>query len=366
MVASTGVFAAPPPLSVGEFAPWFATPGPETPSYGFHSVGGRFILLAFLPDPGADRDMALRALQAHRGRLDDHHLAAFLVIRDPQTIARARNQPPGLRWLFDPRGKVSRLYGAVDDAGRAHAHWLLIDPFLRILARAQIASPAVLDQIPCLPRVDDHAGAPIRAPVLIAPRVFERDFCRRLIDAYEATGGQASGVMRDIGGRTVGVLDDFKRRRDVLIEDPALTQGVLARIDRRLVPEIEKAFQFRATRLERQLVACYDAAEGGYFRAHRDNQALATAHRRFAVTINLNSEDYEGGDLRFPEFGQQTYRAPTGGAVVFSCSLLHEATPVTRGRRYAFLPFAYDEAGSRVRLEREAFLEVGSGGRAQG
>ena len=51
----------------------------------------------------------------------------------------------------------------------------------------------------------------------------------------------------------------------------------------------------------------------------------------------------------FPEFGQRTYRAPTGGAVVFSCSLLHEATPVTSGRRYAFLPFLYDEAARKVR-----------------
>ena len=74
-----------------------------------------------------------------------------------------------------------------------------------------------------------------------------------------------------------------------------------------------------------------------------------TAHRRFACTINLNAEDYEGGDLRFPEFGPQTYRAPTGGAVVFSCSLLHEATDVTRGRRYAYLPFLYDDAAAAIR-----------------
>jgi hypothetical protein len=34
--------------------------------------------------------------------------------------------------------------------------------------------------------------------------------------------------------------------------------------------------------------------------------------------------------------------------VVFSCALLHEATRVTAGRRYAFLPFFYDEAGAEV------------------
>ena len=48
------------------------------------------------------------------------------------------------------------------------------------------------------------------------------------------------------------------------------------------------------------------------------------------------ADEFEGRQLWFPEFSRRLYKAPTGGAVVFSCSLLHEATPVTRGRRYAF------------------------------
>jgi hypothetical protein len=203
--------------------------------------------------------------------------------------------------------------------------------------------------IEALPAVTDYAGVELVAPVLIAPRVFDQDLCRRLIALYEAEGGAPSGVMRDIDGRTVGVLDDFKRRRDVLITDEGLRSEMLARITRCLVPEIGKVFQFRASRLERYLVACYDAADGGYFRPHRDNETLGTAHRKFACSINLNAEDFEGGDLRFPEFGPKTYRPPTGGAVVFSCGLQHEATPVTKGRRYAFLPFFYDEAGHALR-----------------
>lgn len=73
------------------------------------------------------------------------------------------------------------------------------------------------------------------------------------------------------------------------------------------------------------------------------------------MTINLN-EDFEGGDLRFPEFGPRTYRAPAGGAIVFSCALLHEATPVTKGNRFAFLPFLYDEAAAKVREENDRYL----------
>ena len=125
---------------------------------------------------------------------------------------------------------------------------------------------------------------------------------------------------------------------------------------RRLVPQIKRAFQFDATRMERYLISAYDADTGGYFRPHRDNTTLGTAHRRFAVSINLNAEDFEGGDLRFPEFGQRTYRPPTGGAVVFSCSLLHEATPVTNGTRYCILPFLYDDAAAQIRLANAQHL----------
>jgi hypothetical protein len=56
----------------------------------------------------------------------------------------------------------------------------------------------------------------------------------------------------------------------------------------------------------------------------------------------------------FPEYGPRTYRAPTGGAIVFSCSLLHRAMPVTRGTRFAFLPFLYDDAAAKLREARTA------------
>ncbi|MFN3513998.1 MAG: hypothetical protein ACK41C_13190 [Phenylobacterium sp.] len=42
--------------------------------------------------------------------------------------------------------------------------------------------------------------------------------------------------------------------------------------------------------------------------------------------------------------------------MIFSCSLLHEATPVTRGVRYAFLPFFYDDEGAKVRETNAQFL----------
>ena len=56
------------------------------------------------------------------------------------------------------------------------------------------------------------------------------------------------------------------------------------------------------------------------------------------MSLNLN-DDYEGGLLRFPEFPGPVYRPAAGDAVVFSCTLLHEATPVTAGRRFGLFGF---------------------------
>ena len=345
------------PLQRGDIAPWFVAATPGQPHFHVSTTVGHYLLLGFLPPPGPVRDAALAAFMANRARFDDDKLTAFVALRDAHSIGVARNQPPGLRWFLDHDSALSRLYGAVDADGAEHPHWLLLDPMHRVLGVWAIADTAGLfDEIARLPDVADAAGVELYAPVLIVPRVFDADLCRRLIAAYEVQGGELSGVMRDIDGRTVGVLDDFKRRRDVTIADSGFRDELMARLRRCLIPEIRKVFQFEATRLERYLVACYDAGEGGFFKPHRDNETLGTAHRRFAVSINLNAEAFEGGDLRFPEFGPRTYRPPTGGAVVFCCSLQHEATPVTKGRRYAFLPFLYDAAGQVIRDANEAAM----------
>ena len=322
-------------LNPGQAAPWFVCPTPTNPRFSFSSLGGRFVILAFLPEDAQARRAAIAAIEATEAMFDQVRLIVFCVVRDEATIAAAEDRF-GVRWFLDRDGAVSRTYGALAADGAEAPHWCVIDPSLRVLFTGLMSDTArVFDLLRKLPAPDDHAGVPLNAPVLIVPRIFEPDLCRRLIKYYDDDGGQPSGVMRQIDGKTVPVLDGFKSRRDAIIEDPDLRRTVVQRLENRLMRQINLAFQFRPSRIERYIVACYDAEDGGYFRPHRDNTTTGTAHRMFACSINLNAEEFEGGDLRFPEFGGRTYRPPTGGAVVFSCSLLHEATPVTKGRRSA-------------------------------
>ena len=336
-------------LEIGQSAPHFQAPTHGKSDFMFGSVGGRFVVLAFLPADQARSDQMVQAVNRLAHLWQDDRICAFLVT-DQADRFKAGASGPGLRWFFDADGFIARGYGAADAEGNQPGRYLLIDPALRIQAWMD-TDEALQTLIPSLPHPDGYAGVPLFAPVLVVPRVLEPELCRRLIDLYEADGGEPSGVMREVNGRTVPVLDSFKSRRDVFLNDESLRSLLRDRLAKRLLPQIAKAFNFKVTRVERYMVACYDAAEGGYFNAHRDNTTRGTAHRRFACSINLNAEDFEGGDLRFPEFGSRTYRPPTGGAVVFGCSLLHEATRVTKGRRYAFLPFLFDEAAEQIRLE---------------
>ncbi len=362
-----------PQFGSGDPVPWFEANASNNPNFKFGSMGGHYVLLCFFGSAGAEvAHQALAAVQAQRHLFDDAKVSFFGVSSDPQDQqGRVRQSLPGIRFFWDLDFALARRFGAMLPAEpgadqRPNVYrpfWLLLDPMLRVLFSAPLAeSEAVLQRVASLPDVGTHAGMEIPAPVLVLPRVFEPEFCRLLIGLYETHGGGDSGFMREVDGKTVPVHDyRHKRRSDMHIADPAIRAEARQRIERRLLPEIAKAFQFRVTRMERYIVACYDSAVGGHFRAHRDNTTKGTAHRRFAVSLNLNAEEFEGGEVRFPEFGSRSYRAPTGGAVVFSCSLLHEAGPVTAGRRYVFLPFLYDEAAAAQRAANNRFLGEGVG-----
>ena len=187
------------------------------------------------------------------------------------------------------------------------------------------------------------------APVLTIPNVLSRADCRTLIARWHEMGNAPGKVTSLVKGEQVErVYESLKKRRDHPLNDPVVLRPLLALIARRLGPELDKAFHYRAFKFDRVLIACYDAERGDYFRRHRDNQTPATASRRFALTLNLNSEEHEGGELIFPEYGDYRYKPATGAAVLFSCSLLHEALPVTAGQRFALLSFLRDAGDPSV------------------
>ena len=342
------------PLAFGEALPLLHAASNRNSQFALGSLGGRFVLICTLANLDSDDAKIALAAIPREPRPETHHLLA--VFSAGQSNATLEDLAAN-RLIFND-ATIAAATGLFD-SGEPDGRWVLLDPTLRVLATWPLReADAALQVFTQAPHPDAYPGAG-QAPVLVVPNVLETNFCKRLISYYGEQGAAPSGItQQDPSGRTFVTLDDaFKRRSDCLIEDAQLREAIMQRIYWRLAPMIERAFMWRPTRMERYLIARYDAENGGFFRPHRDNTTKGTAHRRFAVTINLNAGDYEGGDLRFPEFGSRTYRAPTGGAVVFSCGLLHEATPVTKGERYAFLPFLYDDSAAKVREANNKYLD---------
>jgi peroxiredoxin len=354
-------------LLPGDPAPRFFTRSEATPRYLFDSAAGRTLVLCFMGSGAHPHaQAALKAALARRDLFNDTTAAFFGVSNDPsdETQKRLKTVLPGYRFFWDFEHAITRQYGAwpVDPGDTGFVgKWVVVDPTLRIASvipfRADGGDVAeALDTVAAMPAPGRIAGLDVQAPVIVMDRVFEPDLCNYLISLYEAQNRDLSGFMRDIDGKTHLIHDaSHKTRRDFMLENEVDISHVQGLVRRRIVPEIYKIHQFGVTRMERNLVACYDAKDEAHFRPHRDNTTKGTAHRRFAVSINL-SDDFDGGEIYFPEYGSRSFKPSAGSALIFSCSLLHAVTRVTRGKRYAFLPFLYDDAAAKIREENAAFL----------
>jgi len=252
--------------------------------------------------------------------------------------------------LSDPEGALHKAAGLDETGGTVT---LLFDSILRLERKVTGSdgarqAEAALAHAQARLKVQQRSIVAAQAPILAVPSVLNRDHCRRLIAFWEQ-GQKLDNTVASSKVRSNRNNPKTKMRADVIIpEDSSESQELVEAIRRRLLPEVLKGFGFRVSRMEHFRIGCYDSTSGGYFAPHRDNTTPLTKHRRYALTLNLNTGEYEGGFLRFPEYGPQLYAPPVGGAVVFYCSLLHCVLPVTRGRRFVIVGFFWGEDEHKI------------------
>ncbi|MEQ9331519.1 2OG-Fe(II) oxygenase [Thalassobaculum sp.] len=250
---------------------------------------------------------------------------------------------PGLRGLLDPEGKIrAALFPGPASVGGAPPEVLLADADQRLVARERLDEPGLVRIRAALDGLSRPAAGERRAtaPVMLLPNLLDQDLRDRLIAAFKADNREGTVAIVDAQGNpTIVEMPDRKRRRDLTLDRGGpLYAEIHTAIAQRLMPELWKAWWIDRLQTEAFYVASYQAERGDFFSAHRDNNLPSTERRRIAVSIELN-DDYEGGGLVFPEYSDDRWRAPAGGGLVFSCSLMHEAVPVTAGLRYVLLVF---------------------------
>lgn len=342
-----------PPLLEGDLLPDFKLRD-QTSRFSVLSLHarGKPIVLFLVADPKHPAAAKqLNAIAQHWSDVADH--THFFVITANDTAdngraAKLANWP--FQVLSDPQGLILRGLGrqwrkSQDAFSASDAVLVICNANRRIV---EIASGDLDDPVAFIAshakQVAVEGDLLIQRnmpPVIHVPQVLEPALCEKLIEIHEGHN-VASGVLRDRAASATELADtDVKSRRDHFLEDRALIATLKTRFERRMLPEINKATFYRVAGFEKFKIARYDAETGGFFMAHRDNDTLSGAHRRFAVTLNLNTGAYEGGELRFPEYSSDRFSPAAGDAVVFSCSLLHEVLPVTKGRRYVLLAFLF-------------------------
>lgn len=340
-------------IAVGERAPFIAAAGANDAFFSLDGQAGRPAVLLLLGK--RSRAQVLPLLQAFETA------KSSFAGRQADIVPLASLGNAELTdYAMGYAGPVPLFFSASDDLFRLAASnrfvVLIIDRGSRLTAivEADNCSDIVDCALHELSLFPQEVGriAPAGAPVLIVPNLIDRGFCRELIERFEA-GPHVEGLMASMNaaGNGYAKLDASKKhRRDFLLEPmDALHTRVVETLAQRLVPEIKRAFQVDVAHLDRILIARYDDT-GGYFRRHRDDAAAHISYRQFAVSLNLNTHEYEGGNIMFPEYSDDRFAPPAGAAAVFSASLLHEAMPVTHGRRYVLLTFAHNAEAEARRL----------------
>ncbi len=328
-------------LAIGDRAPNFVLPAANGKFQMFYDqVKGRPVVLVFATATPVAPFVSLTEDLRSQG------IDIFCVTYDSVADNAAANYPV-LVWSDQERKITGAFFSQIGQPASAPPGLLtalLLDANQRVLAMQRGPGKDIVAWaetfFSTLPAAEMPQVRPSNAPVLLMPALLTPTMCEELIGLWQTAGHDEGTVGRVAQGNEQDlVYHQAKSRLDHRVTDPQINRVLQMTLGRRIAPELEKAFHFEGFRFDRFLVVCYDAARGDRFRPHRDNTSPTTADRRFALTLNLNSADYEGGELVFPEYGPHKYKPGNGGGVIFSCSLIHEALPVTKGRRFALLNF---------------------------
>ncbi len=306
--------------------------------YNTDLTGGPIIVLI----PGTGETDTLQQFKVRTETFDALGAHCYALIAPGEDRADAASKGSNFILLNDADGDVRKGY--LEAAGFSAPALFALDPNQRIIAIADANDATAFADIArsafekITPRESPKLVSEL-APVLIIPNVLNDTDCDRLVKTWEE-GDKRKNEINVASGETSSKASrsEVKRRSDVII-DGAMERHLLITLMPRYAPEIERAFSFdKEWGFEKFRVGCYEAEDAGFFRAHRDNPSEALSHRQFAASLNLN-DGYEGGYLRFPEYGPNHYAPPKGGVLIFSCGLLHEVVPVVSGRRFTLLTF---------------------------
>jgi hypothetical protein len=303
-------------LLPGDRVPEFVLPDAETRLHNFYDrVRGRPAVLVLAANTARQEQWdEIKGYADIALVLDSAGVDLFIVTNDGvESMAMVSKAIPAPAiWLADIKGVVNlalRTGGKLDKSGLIS---LFLDSNQRVIAIKGAEpghAPWALGVLRGLSAEVPLALGTV-APVLILPRVLDEEACRRLLSQEGLSITPAP------------------------IANPAEAEALSRLLLRRIGPEVDRVFSFDDFRFESLALRQEDAAAGSSaLDRRRDNSDPETTGRSFALILDLEAGAYEGGGLRFPEYGPHIYRPAAGAALVHAGGILRELLPVTSGRR---------------------------------
>ncbi len=340
-------------LEIGDPAPLFTLVdqwGNEV-FLGADTIAGDPTVLVFCPQ-GANKtsDEVVSRYRALGQQFGTMGARVFVINRESMDTPQAAvDDANTLRVLADVPGAVFDAYGIEKAAGigaPCPVTSVLVNPNAQIAWTTGSEDPSdhvesVLERAGPLAHRSNPVSSGPHPPIMIIPNVLSDTACDILIEAWkrptpvwgrEALGSDALKLEKS--DYKIETDTDAGKLTQHHILDPEINGIVDKAFIRRIIPQLYKAYRYKITQHEQYKILRYLAADGGFLGPHRDNSTPETAHRHFTMTMNLVADGFDGGELRFPEYGGHLYRGGKGSAVVWSATLLHEVTALTSGERF--------------------------------
>jgi hypothetical protein len=178
-----------------------------------------------------------------------------------------------------------------------------------------------------------------------AHNLFTPEECKKIIE-IGTSGIGASPLTYGIVGDMSGSESDLEKvatvRRSPIAwirSDVPDNRWIFERLTANIVNINKQFFNYELTDIQSLQFTFYDSKDKGFYQKHIDMMYKGTGTRKLSVTVQLSDDkDYEGGDLLLhykdkPDVGFRNQ----GTATFFPSWMLHEVTPVTKGKRYSLV-----------------------------
>lgn len=341
-------------IARGDFLPFISLNGHDGKLRHINNFSGKPLLMFILPPKQELWNQLYSNFKPLRDDAAEQGVSVVFIVAPGLGDMKTLRTQAGIQeplWVDEDGGVIAAFGLALESGNHMVPTAIMTTPNLKVrqVIREDNAQFNLDEMIELASLLAVEAGALTpQAPVLIVPEVLSPELCAQLIEEWRA-GDKKEGIV----GNNVNngaYRPDMKVRTEVMLSG-SLLELVDATIIRTLLPEIEKVYDLRIAYRERYKLGCYEAEKGGFFSVHRDRSSVNLGYRRVSMVINLNDQ-YEGGELNFPEYGTYTYRLKPGSAIVFPAMLMHQVGKVTKGQRFMMVSFFHTANEEPSRLEQ--------------